>query len=316
MKAVIMEKFGEVDQLHLKELPTPKPLDSEVLVEIAYAGVNPVDWKICKGMFKDHLPYQLPIVLGWDASGTISAVGAQVKNLKVGDKVFAYFRKPTVQWGTYCQFACYPAEHVVRIPPNITLAQAATIPLSALTAWQALFDFAGLQKGESVLIHAGAGGVGSFALQFARWAGAKVYTTASKKNHEYVKRLGANVAIDYTEDNVVDRINREEPKGLDVVFDLTGGKALEESYDLLKDHGRLACIAQPPDAERVKQSHIKADFVFVSPNGKELTEIAKLIEQGKVVPPEVEEMALKDASKALAKSMQGHTRGKIALKVK
>lgn len=317
MKAVTIDKFGEVDQVvHLQNLPKPQPADNEVLIEVSHAGVNPVDWKICKGMLQDLLPHHLPIVLGWDASGTVSAVGKNVKNLKVGDKVYAYFRKPTVQWGTFCQYTCYPAEHVVAIPPNISLAQASTIPLSALTAWQALFDCAQLKKGETILIHAGAGGVGGFAIQFARWAGAKIYTTASSRNHEYVKRLGANVAIDYTKESFVDRMHKELPEGVDVLLETAGPRSLAQSYDVIKEGGRLASIVAAPDPKQTAAHHIRADFVFVEPNGKQLAEITKLIAQGKVVPPEVEEMPLKDAAKALDKSMQGHTRGKITLKVK
>ncbi|MDP1835174.1 MAG: NADP-dependent oxidoreductase [Chlamydiales bacterium] len=316
MKAVVIEKFGNLDQLHLKELPKPQPLDNEVLIEIAYAGVNPVDYKICEGLLKDRLEHHMPIVLGWDASGIVAAVGANVKNLKVGQKVYAYFRKPTVQWGTYCQFAVYPAEHVVPIPSNVTLAQASIIPLSGLTAWQALFDNGKVKKGQTVLVHAGAGGVGNYAIQFAHWAGAKVYTTASAKNHEYVKRLGADVAIDYNQESFVDRIRKDHPEGVDFVIDGAGGETLEKSYDIIKQGGFLASLVAVPDEAKAKAKGITAQHVFVIPNGKELAEIAKLIEEGKVVPPEVEEMPLQDASKALAKLMQGHTRGKITLKVK
>ncbi len=316
MKAVTIEKFGALDQIHLVDLPTPQPQDNEVQIEIQYAGVNPVDGKILQGVLKDRLPHHWPIILGWDGAGTIAAVGKNVKNFKVGDKVYAYFRKPTVQWGTFCQFACYPAEHVVAIPENLTFAQAAAIPLAALTAWQALFDALKLKKGETVLIHAGAGGVGGFAVQFAHWAGAKVYSTASARNHDYVKNLGADVVIDYTQESFVDRIHKDLPKGVDAVFDTVGGNTLEKSYQVVKDGGRLAGIVQPPNADHAKGKKITAEYVFVSPNGDHLRQISDLIKQKKVVPPQVEEMPLKDAAKAIDKVLQGHTRGKIVLKVK
>lgn len=316
MKAVTIEKFGALDQIHLVDLPTPQPLDNEVQIAIEYAGVNPVDGKIMQGLLKDRLPHHWPIILGWDGAGTISAVGKEVKNFKPGDKVYAYFRKPTVQWGTFCQFSCYPAEHVVQIPKNLSFAQAAAIPLASLTAWQALFDALKLQKGESILIHAGAGGVGGFAIQLAHWAGAKVYTTASSRNSDYVKGLGADVVIDYTKEDFVDRIHRDLPKGIDVVFDTLGGKTLEKSYQAVRDGGRLACIVQPPKAEDAKGKKITAEYVFVQSNGKQLAEISQLLEQKKISPPEVKEMPLDEAAKAIDTVLQGHTRGKIVLKVK
>lgn len=316
MKAMTIEKFGELDQIHLVDLPTPQPQENEVQIEIEYAGVNPVDGKITKGLLKDRMPHHWPIVLGWDGAGTVSAVGSRVKNFTVGDKVYAYFRKPTIQWGTFCQFACLPAENVVLIPNNLSFAQAAAIPLSALTAWQAIFSALKLKKGESILIHAGAGGVGGYALQFAHLAGAKVYTTSSTKNHDYVERLGADVAIDYTQESFVDRIQRDFPNGIDAVFDTVGGKTLERSYEVLREGGRLAGIVQPPDAKQAKGKTITAEYVFVQPSGKDLTEISKLIEEKKVLPPDVQEMSLNDAAKAIDQVLQGHTRGKLVLRVK
>src|ERR1700733_2368139 len=190
MKAMVIEKFGHEEQLHLGDIPTPLPSDNEVQIQVLYSAVNPVDWKIREGLMKNFLPHEFPLILGWDAAGIVKAIGKNVKKFKVGDEVFAYCRKPIVKWGTYAEYVCFDADNIALKPNNINFAEAAAIPLAGLTAWQALFDFAKLKKGESILIHGGAGGVGSFAIQFAKHAGAKVITTASKQNHDYVKKLG------------------------------------------------------------------------------------------------------------------------------
>ncbi len=315
MKAMIFEKFGGIDQLHLADLPIPKPLEGEVQIALEYAGVNPIDGKILEGLLKERLPHHLPVVLGWDGAGVVTAIGNKVKNFEIGDKVYAYFRKPTIQWGTFCQFACYPAEHVVLIPHNLSFAQAASVPLASLTVWQALFDTLKLKKGETILIHAGAGGVGGFAIQFAHWVGATVYTTASEANHEYVHQFGADIVIDYKKEDFVQRILKDLPEGVDAVFDTVGGNTLEKSYQVVKNGGRLASIVQPPKKEGLSKD-IHTEYVFVQPNGEQLTKISMLIEEGKIVPLDVKEMPLSEAPKAIDQIIQGHTRGKIVLNVK
>lgn len=313
MKAMVIDGFGDLDEVHEAQIPAPDPGPSEVQIALAYAGVNPVDWKIAIGLIRSMMPHEFPVTLGWDGAGTVSAVGEGVTHLKVGDEVYAYFRKPTIHEGTFCEYATYLAEHVVKKPSNLTLAQAAAIPLSSLTVWQALFDFADLQKGQSILIHAGAGGVGSYAIQLAHWKGAKVYTTASSSNHEYVKRLGADVAIDYTLESWEDRIKEEG--GVDVILDSVGGKVLRQCYALVKKGGALVSIVTPPDEKRAKGLGIRSGFVFVSANGEELAQISELLERGDLKPPQIEEMNLSDVVEALEKSRKGHVRGKIVLKI-
>jgi NADPH:quinone reductase-like Zn-dependent oxidoreductase len=315
MKAIIIEKFGHEDQLHLEEIPTPSPTDNEIQIQILYTSVNPVDWKICEGMLESSLPHEFPIILGWDAAGVVKQIGKNVKKFKIDDEVYAYCLKPTIQWGTYAEFVCFDAENVALKPKNVSFAQAAAIPLVGLTAWQALFDFAKLKKNDSVLIHGGAGGVGGFALQFAKYTGAKIITTASRQNHEYVKELGADYAIDYHQSNFVEEVNKLFPDGLDVVFDTIGGETLNESVNILKPRGRLISIVDQLDPKLAKEKNIQFGFVFVSPNGNELRQISNLIEQKKVFPPFIEEMPLSDVAKAHKKSREGHIRGKIVLKV-
>ena len=315
MKAVTINQFGGIEETSWADLPVPKPQPEEVQIKISHAAVNPVDWKICEGYLRKLLPHAFPLIPGWDASGTISAVGEAVDSFKVGDKVFAYCRKPTVQWGTYTEYVCFDAEHVAPMPMTLDSAQAASIPLVSLTAWQALFDDAGLQDGQTVLIHAGAGGVGGMGLQFAKNAGAKVYTTASTDHHNYVKRLGADVAIDYKKHSFVDEMQSLEPDGVDVVFDCAGNDTLEQSYAVVKNGGCLVSIVNRPDQEKCSDHSIRGAFTFVRPDGSQLRKIGALIDEGKVVPPSVEEMSLDQFSKAWKQIKTQHTQGKIVLKI-
>lgn len=315
MKAIVIEGFGGVEKLQLKEFPTPNPAENEVQIHIRYSGVNPVDWKIREGLLQKRLPHEFPLVLGWEASGIVTAVGQNVKNFKIGDEVFSYCRKPTVKWGTYAEYICVDAQNIALKPKNLNFAQAAAIPLTALTAWQALFDAAKLQKGETILIQAGAGGVGSMAIQFAKHAGAKTATTCSSKNFDYVKKLGADYPIDYTKENVGAAIKKFAPDGVDVVFDTMGGQILRDSYAYLKPNGRIVGIVEPPRPPEDSHKHLQAAYVFVAPNGEQLKKIADLITEGKVIAPNIQEMDLSHAAEAQEQIKEGHTQGKIVLKV-
>ena len=205
MKALVMDSFGGPEKLHWAEVPTPVPAANEVLVQIAYAGLNPVDWKIADGHLQKMLPHHFPLILGWDAAGTITQVGKDVKTWKAGDKVFAYCRKPAVQWGTYAEYITLEAGNVAKAPSNLTFAQAAGVPLVALTAWQALHEVALLKPGENILVHAGAGGVVGYAVQFAKNQGAKVFSTAGTKNQGFLKELGVDYPIDIRQSHSLNR---------------------------------------------------------------------------------------------------------------
>jgi len=316
MKAIVIEEFGGSEQLKHVEVPKPEPKDNEVQIQVAYAGVNPVDWKICEGYLKDWMPHRFPLILGWDAAGTVSAVGKNVTHLNVGDEVYTYCRKPIVQEGAYAEFLCFDAEHVVRKPKNISLAQASGVPLVALTAWQALFDFANLKKGDTVLVHAGAGGVGGFGIQFAKSVGATVLTTCSEKNIDYVKQLGADSAIDYTKFDFVEVVKEQFPKGIDIVFDCVGGETLKKSFDVIRDNGCLVTVVNKDVEEFESPRGIRTGFVLVTANGKDLQGIAELIEKGQVVPLKTEELSLDAAIEAHERSRKRHICGKVVLKVR
>lgn len=315
MKAVIIEQFGGAEKLRMADLPIPVAAPNEVQIRIRYTSVNPVDWKIREGLFSGRFSHQFPIIPGWDACGVVSAVGKEVKDFKVGDEVYGYCRKDTVKEGTYAEFITFDASNIAKKPKNCSFAEAASIPLAGLTAWQALFNVGHLKKGQTVLIHAGAGGVGSFAIQLAKWAGAKVITTVSEKNIDYAKELGADMVIDYKKENFYDRCKKEFPRGIDLVFDMIGGDASLESAKLLKKGGIIVGSVGKLDDEDAIKLGIASEYVFVKPSGRELAEIAQLIEEGTIHVPFIEEMRLQDAASAQEKSRQGHTKGKIVLKV-
>lgn len=315
MKAVVIEQFGGIDKIKISDVPRPSPAKGEVLIRIRYSGVNPVDWKIGEGVLKEKLPHEFPVILGWDAAGEIAEVGEGVKTFKAGDAVFAYCRKPVVSHGTFAEYIALDAKYVALKPQSINFAEAASIPLSALTAWQSLFDFAHLKEGQTILIHAGAGGVGSYAIQFAKWKKAKVYTTASANHHPYVRSLGADTVIDYSKEDFAKALLKHEPQGVDVIYDCVGHDTLKASFPLVKKGGTLVSIVNF-NAEELGKSHgVRSGFVFVSPNGEQLATIAGLIDKGAVKPAHIEELRLEDAKLALKKIKEGHTTGKLVLKV-
>jgi len=315
MKAAVIHEFGGIEKISIEEVPVTFPKDNEVQIAIEYAGVNPVDWKICEGIFRGRMGHEFPLILGWDAAGKVIAKGKNVKKFKEGDEVFAYCRKESLHDGSYAEYICLDAKNVAFKPRSLTFAQAASVPLASLTAWQSLFDTIHLQPKENVLIHAGAGGVGSFAIQLAKIAGAKVITTTSASHHDYVKKIGADLIIDYTKDNFVDRIQTQFPQGIDAVFDTVGGETLKASYRTIKEGGRLVTIAGIVDQALAADTHVHADYVLVSANGEELQKISDFLEQGTMQPPKIQEIHFNEIPLALRQNREGHTEGKIVIKI-
>lgn len=314
MKAIVYDEFGAWEQMHIEDIPTPEPQDGEVQIRVAYAGVNPVDWKIGEGYLRKRLKTEFPVIPGWDVAGTVAKVGNGVTQFKEGDRVYAYCRKDIVKWGTFAEYVCVNADHVSLIPNTLGFKEAAAIPLVSLTAWQALFDLGRLKEGQTALIHAGAGGVGSMAIQLAKWAGAKVYTTASEKNHEYVLQLGADVAIDYHKMNTLEAQKKYEPAGFDLIFDAVGGEVFEESLPCVKKGGWLVTICKLFIEDSIGHEHgIRAGFVFVRPDGKQLEQISKLFDEGQLKPPHIAEFPLENAVEALKQVQTEHTQGKVVL---
>ncbi|MCC5833033.1 MAG: NADP-dependent oxidoreductase [Chlamydiales bacterium] len=315
MKAALIHHFRGIEKVEIEEVSIPSPKPFELQIAVKYAGVNPVDWKIAEGMLKTRMDYQFPIILGWDLSGIVSAVGKDVSGFSEGDPVFAYCRKKIIHDGSYAEYICLDAKNVVLKPKSLSFAQAAVIPLSSLTAWQTLFEAAHLKAKEKILIHAGAGGVGGFAIQFAKLAQAYVITTAGASNFDYVAMLGADEAIDYKKAPFIDLFRKKHPKGADVVFDTVGGSTLLASYAAAKIGGRLITIAGTIDQELASQRELETEFVFVRPDGKQLKKIASLFDEGKLSPPPIQEYSFDEVETALRASRGGHTRGKLVLNI-
>jgi NADPH:quinone reductase-like Zn-dependent oxidoreductase len=313
MKAIAINEFGGRDTLQLLDLPMPEIKPGEILVKVKAAGVNPVDWKIREGYIKDLFPYEFPIILGWDAAGIVEQAGPEVTRFKQGDEIFAYCRKPMVQGGAYAEYIVLEEEHAAIKPKNISFEEAASIPLAALTAYQSLFDAAKINSGETVLIHAAAGGVGGFGVQLARDRGAVVWGTASGRNKEYVLDLGATQVVDYNHVDFRNSVRSECPDGVDVVFDCVGGEVLEKSADIVKKGGRLISIVDDPTG--LARKDIDKQFVFVAPNSTQLTELARMVEQGRLKThlSQVFSFGPDEARRAHELSESSSTRGKMVL---
>jgi NADPH2:quinone reductase len=315
MNAMIFNQFGSSNVLEIAHIQKPTAAANQVLIRVEHTSVNPVDWKIRQGYLSNLMPHEFPIVPGWDVAGVIESVGSEVTQFGVGDAVYAYARKPVVQGGTYAEYVTVDAEAVAVRPTTFGSAEAASVPLVGLTAWQALHDVGGIQASDTVLITAGAGGVGSFAIQFAKLAGARVVTTASPRNHGYLRELGADVVVDYNREDVVEQLRQAAPDGFSLVFDAAGGTALESAWQVIRTGGRLISIVDSPDAERAKKQGVNAFFHFVSPNGHQLAAIAELVDRGQLRLPALAVRNIKDAASAHDENQAGHTRGKVVLEV-
>ncbi len=319
MKAIAIDEYGGPDVLKFREMPVPAFGKQQVLIRVKAAGVNPADWKIREGYVAQLFPHKLPLIPGWDMAGIVDAVGENVSSFKPGDEVYAYSRLETVQFGTYAEFAPADADMLAAKPTNLNFTEAATIPLAALTAWQALIDFGKLKTGESVFVTAGAGGVGGFAIQLARHLGARVCAAASTHNHNYLLSLGADHVIDYRQDDIRASVHEFAAEGVDLVFDCTGREDVAINFEYVRSqYGRVATINgllhTVPELESNAALHdVAAALVVVEPNGKQLAEITRLIESGAVKPLPVEAFPLEQAREAQIKSEQGHVRGKLAL---
>lgn len=308
MKAVRMHAYGGPEVLKYEDAPRPEPAVGEVLVRVHAAAINPVDWKIRAGHLKGFLNYSLPLVLGWDFSGVIETTGAGVTGWKRGDAVYA--RPDISRNGAYAEYIAVKASELGHKPKSLDHVQASAIPLAGLTAWQALFDAGGLQAGQKVLIHAAAGGVGTFAVQLAKWKGAHVIATASERNHGLVKELGAGEAIDYNQVRFEDVV-----RDVDLVLDTMAGETRDRSWKVLKRGGILVSILGQPSAEDAAKHGVRSAGVFVQPNQAELGELAKLVDTGKLRPVIETVLPLQEAACAHQMNQSLHTRGKIVLRV-
>jgi NADPH:quinone reductase-like Zn-dependent oxidoreductase len=309
MKAVRIHSYGGPQVLIEENAPRPEPSSGEVLIEVHAAGVNPIDWKVREGYGKGWLKHKLPLILGWDVSGVIVELGSGVKGFKKGDEV--YGKLDTGRDGAYAEYAVSHTENIAPKPRTIDHVHAAAVPIAALTAWQSLFDLANLSAGQNVLIHAAAGGVGHFAVQFSKWKGARVIGTASARNEEFVKKLGADMVIDYSTKKFEDEVS-----GVDCVLDTQGGEVLNRSLRVLKKGGIVVSTLSEPSAEDLDRYGVRSSHVIARADSRQLTQIAELIEAGDVMPVVETVLPLAEARRAHEMSQTGHVRGKIVLKVR
>jgi NADPH:quinone reductase-like Zn-dependent oxidoreductase len=332
MKAFFINRYGKSDVLTSGELPEPTLRDDDVLVQIHAAGVNPADHKIRDGEFKLLLPYKMPLILGTDLAGVVVRVGPRVRRFKAGDKVYA--RADDDRIGTFAELIAVKEDSLALKPANLSMEEAASIPLVALTAWQTLVVKGRLKKGQKVLIHAGSGGVGTIAIQLAKHFGATIATTASAVNADMLKGLGADIVIDYKKDDFSTML-----KGYDLVIDTQGGDTLKRSLRVLKPGGKLIGIAGPPDPDFAKlrgmnsfvrlvmwllsygirnaarHSGTSYSFHFMTANGQQLAEITRLIEAGYIRPVVDRIFPFEETRQALDYVETGRTKGKVVIKV-
>lgn len=330
MKAFIVDRYGSADHMRASEVPDPQLRADEVLVRIHAAGVNPLDSKIRNGEFKLLLPYRLPFILGNEFAGVVARVGPAARRFKVGDEVYA--RPDAGRIGTFAEHIAVTEADVALKPGNLTMIEAASIPLVGLTAWQALVEMAQLKRGQKVLIHAGSGGVGTFAIQLAKYLGATVATTTSTANVDFVKSLGADIVVDYKKDRFEDVL-----RDFDVVLNSLDGETLSKSVQVLKPGGRLISISGPPDAafakslgmnpmlqlvmrllsfrikRQAKRRAVDYSFLFMRASGDQLRKISALIEAGAIRPVLDTVFPFASTKEAMAYVETGRAKGKVVI---
>ena len=319
MKAVYYEKHGPVDVLKIGNLPVPPIKEDEVLVEVAATSVNPIDRRLRAGELQEYIARVFPVVPGWDLTGRIIALGNKVSNWKVGDEIVGLAFSWSIQHGTYAQYAPISVNAIARKPKTIDFGCCASLPLISLTAWQSLHEFGNVRPGDAVLIHAGAGGLGSVAIPIARYLGAKVYTTASADKTAYCLSLGANHVIDYNTTDYENTLLEMEPGGLDMILEsvsMPGDKDAAKAIRIVKDGGAVAYMnIEPPKMPEIASRGIRAKFLHHRADGLMLSELMALFEN-KVLPiPFIELLSIDDAAEAHARSESGRTKGKLVLEV-
>ncbi|WP_422758655.1 NADP-dependent oxidoreductase [Paenarthrobacter sp. C1] len=305
MKAITYNKYGNPDVLELTDQPMPKVGPGMVLVKVKAASVNPVDWKIMAGYLDPLMDLQFPAIPGWDVAGVVESTGIDAPHFKPGDEVIAYGRKDYVHGGSFAEYIALPERLLARKPESLDWNESAGLPLAGLTAFQVLKRLE-LAAGETVLIHGGSGGVGSLGIQIAKALGAKVIATASEKNHDFLRSLGAE-PVAYGE-GLAERVRALRPKGVEVVADFVGGN-LSTTLEVLKENGRHASIADSDVEEH------GGTWMWVNPVGAELQELADLVDGNKLQVEVAESFPLAEAAEAFRLNMEGHTRGKIVVTV-
>ena len=306
MKAAVAHEYGGPEVLKFEDVPRPGPKEDEALVRVIASGVNPADPLTLSGKYAREFGTHLPLIPGYDIAGIVEKVGANVTKLKVGDAVYGY---PTFGGG-WADYVTVREWEVAAKPRSLNFVEAAAVPMGALTAWQALLDVARLQSGQTILIHGASGGVGSFAVQIAKSHGARVIATASTANQDLLKQLGADLAIDYTKTRFED-----VARDVDAVLDPVGKETLARSYGVVKKGGIVMSLVALPDRAELKKHGIRGAAISVHPDATDLTEIAHLIDAGKMKPIVTQVLPLSEAIVAQQQAATHHTRGKVVLRI-
>lgn len=307
MKAITIRDYGGPEVLNYEEVPVPEIGPDEALIKVHSCGVNPIDWKIRQGYMKGLVHYDMPLILGWDVSGTVDEVGPLVKRFKRGDKVFA--RPSTSRNGGYAEFVAVKSMEMAFAPKTLPLEHSAGVPLAAQTAWAGLFEIGNLRPGQSVLIHGASGGVGSFAVQLAKIAGARVIGTTSTKNVQMVHSLGADEVIDYTVGDF-----RKVVSEMDMVYDTVGGDTQARSWEVIRKGGMLVATVGVDENAAAAHGIVGRSYLLTS-NGARLRDIRELIDSGNIKVMIEREYPLAEAKAAHQLSQAGHVSGKIILRI-
>ena len=315
MKAAFFESFGELDNIEIGEVDRPEPGEGEVLGRVKAAGVNPVDAAIVKGMLKDAIPTELPAIPGWDLAGEVVENGFSARRFEEGDEVYAYARRPTVGKGTFAEYVALPESYLAKRPKSISMEEAGGIPLVGLTAYQAIFDAGNLTEGQTLLVLGASGGVGTIAIQLAKSVGATVIGVASEKNHEYMKELGADETVDYSDGHVGEQVAalNSGSDGVDLIFHCSRGNSLSECMEkgVLAENGKIVSITKSKPED---DWNVDYEYVFVEPNSSQLKHMAELADNGNLKIPSIKTYDLDETAEALKDVETLHNRGKLIIK--
>lgn len=310
MKAVFYNKFNDLYQIEVGELNKPKPAEGEILVRIQSAGVNPVDAAVARGMLKDAIPAAFPVIPGWDMAGVVEECGFSSRRFKKGDEVYAYARRPTIQHGTFAEYISLPESYLALRPESLSMEESGGVPLTGLTAYQSLFDAGQLTAGETVLILGASGGVGSLAIQLAKWKGATVIGVAGSSNQKFMKELGADETIDYKAGNLKEAVLSASPEGVNMIFHCSRGNSLEQTSETIKKNGRLISIT---NSNPNRRDDVRFQYVFVEPNAAQLEHIKEIADSGNLQVPVSKTFTLEEAPQALREIESLHTKGKTVV---
>jgi NADPH:quinone reductase-like Zn-dependent oxidoreductase len=310
MRAAVFNEFGSAEKIQISNIDIPELKEGEVLVRVMAASVNPVDSAVREGWLKAVIPVVFPAIPGWDLAGVIEERGYSARRFENGDQVYAYARRPVVQYGSYAEYIVIPESYLALKPKTLSFGEAAAIPLVGLTAFQSLIVAGRLQAKQIVLILGASGGIGTMAIQIAKEKGATVIGVASEKNQAYMKDLGADHTIDYHVSDLDAAIKNLAPEGVDLIFDAASGTTLKRSLSSLKLKGKLVSIL---NQGKDLPEDIDFQYVFVEPNSTQLSALAELADEGKLKLPALQQFPLEHTAEAMKEIETHHTRGKIVI---